>query len=161
VRWRVLLLCVAGGCSPSSSACRVDTYVASDELGQAHVRDCGQFVLQPSPDPAYTDEAMAAAQTCVLGALGPTPSPFELTFDVRDRIQHLRAGLSGAMSDGKLRLHAYAFVGDTLGGSYDPRPAVTGHSCESLAAAIDCTPAVGRPCLACQNPGPSEILCSF
>jgi hypothetical protein len=161
VRRLILLLLCAAGCSPSSAACRVDTYVASDELGQANVNDCGQFTLY---DATYTDEAMAAAQACVLRAVGPTPSPFTLVYDVYDQahqVQHLRGGYTGALSGGKLRLGVYGFVGDTLGGSLDPRPEVTRGSCQSLTARTNCTPAIGQPCLDCGEPGPTEILCSF
>jgi hypothetical protein len=158
VRWLVLFAFGAAGCSPPSTACRVDTYVASDGLGQTGVIDCGQFALY---DSAYTDQAMANAQACVLAALSPTPSPFKLVYDAYDPYQHLRAAFTGSVNGSKLRLRAYAFVGDTLGGSGDPRPAVTAHVCTSLAAKADCTPAISRPCLTCQEPGPSEILCSF
>ena len=61
-----------------------------------------------------------------------------------------------------LQEKAYAYVGDSLGGSYDPRPVLTVRSCGAVeATAGGCMPSAGTPCLGCADPGTPTTLCRF
>jgi len=75
--------------------------------------------------------------------------------------RHVRGAFTGIVdNNGKLQVRSYAYVGDTLGGSFDPRPAVTSETCLTVADA-GCTPSAGKHCLTCKNPGPASSLCHY
>ena len=151
-------LALAGCTKGEPGSCRIDTYAAGDEQGQTPDA-CGSFSLDT--DGGYDDASMRSAHDCVLAAVAHGRA-FELLYDVWDAYRHVRGGFTGAVdAQGKLRVRAYAYVGDTLGGSFDPRPAVTVESCQSVVDDAGCTPSAGKPCLTCQAPGSAETLCYF
>jgi hypothetical protein len=151
----VLALALAACGQPPTVDCQIDVYVKDDLAGDRPI-DCGHFKLG---DSAYTDQAMASAQACVVGAQKDQQA-FALVYDVPGA-QHLQSAFTGAQAGAGLRLRAYAFVGDTEGGSRDRRPAVTVETCKLVATTAGCAPAVGKPCLDCQQPSQATSLCHF
>jgi hypothetical protein len=158
VRIALCVLALAGCTKGDPDRCRIDVYAAGDEEGQS-ATDCGSFTL--NSDGGYDDASMQQAHDCVLDAVARGHA-FQLLFDVWDVYRHVRGGFTGSLdAQGKLQTRAYAYVGDTLGGSFDPRPAVTMESCKSVVDDVGCTPAAGKPCLTCQTPGAAATLCYF
>jgi hypothetical protein len=162
LRW--LWPCLLLGCGDQSKTCRIETFAQNDVAGQQATDagegpiDCGDFTLDA--DAGFTDFAMAGAVYCVNEAIAANRA-FRLVYDVWDPYKHLRAGYTGAMHGGTLRVHEYAYVGDTLGGSFDPRPSVTQVTCKTLTVTPSCTVAAGKPCLTCATPTNSTSLCHF
>ncbi len=153
----VLLLACGSSCSKGEpQTCRIEAYAAADELGDTPDA-CGSFSLDP--DGGYDDADMLAAHNCVLAAVAGQ-RPFTLFYDVWDPYQHIRGGFVGALDKDILHIKAYAYVGDTLGGSFDPRPSVTVETCATIVDA-GCIPSAGKPCLTCQTPGPESVLCRY
>ena len=115
---------------------------------------CGSFSLDA--DGGFSDESMARAHDCVLDAVA-RKVPFTLFYDVWDQFRHVRGGFTGSADTGD---KAYAYVGDSLGGSFDPRPVLTVQSCGSITAS-GCVPIAGKPCLTCAHPGTPTTLCRY
>jgi hypothetical protein len=154
-----LLILLLGGCGDGDSAsCRLDPLARADVSQQTAV-DCGSFSLDA--DGGFADATMKAAHDCVLDAVSRSQA-FTLFYDVWDAYRHLRGGFSGSVDgSGKLHTKSYAYVGDSKGGSFDPRPILTAESCGTVAATPSCTPVAGIPCLSCVNPGTATTLCRF
>jgi hypothetical protein len=138
--------------------CRIETYADGDEKGQTNVTECGSFTLDA--DAGFNEQAMKDAHDCVLDAVAHAHA-FTFFYDVFDPFRHLRGAFTGVVDkSGKLQIRSYAYVGDTLGGSFDPRPAVTSETCATVIDAA-CAPAAGKPCLTCKGPGAAQSLCHF
>lgn len=157
---RVLFLLALGSCTQGDpAACRLDAFAEAALQGQTPT-DCGSFSLEA--DGGFSDSSMQAAHDCVLDAVAHAHA-FTLFYDVWDAYRHLRAGFTGSVdAAGVFRTRAYAYAGDSLGGSYDPRPELTVRTCGSVdATAGGCAPSAGIPCLGCANPEAPATLCRF
>ena len=156
---RIIFVAALAACTTGDpKTCRIETYANNDEKGQSNVAECGSFSLDV--DAGYNDQAMKDGHDCVLAAVAQT-RPFTFFYDVFDPFRHVRGAFTGVVDEkGKLQIRSYAYVGDTLGGSFDPRPAVTTQSCATVVDAM-CTPSAGKPCLTCKMPGPSSELCHY
>ena len=153
---RALVLFALGCDQGDPASCRVDSF-ARAELANQSPTDCGSFSLDS--DGGFSDGSMQAAHDCVLDAVARSHA-FTLFYDVWDAYRHLRGGFTGSLEGGKLHTKAYAYVGDRLGGSFDPRPVLTEQSCHTIEAS-GCTPSAGRPCLHCADPGQPATLCRY
>jgi hypothetical protein len=156
---RIIFVTMLAACTTGDpKTCRIETYANGDEKGQSNVAECGSFSLDA--DAGYDDQSMKDAHDCVLNAVASSRA-FTFFYDVFDPYRHVRGAFTGVVgSNGKLQVRSYAYVGDTLGGSFDPRPAVTSETCATVVDA-GCTPAAGKPCLTCKNPGPASSLCYY
>jgi hypothetical protein len=153
VRSAALILLLVACNAGDPSQCRIESYAAVDVKGQ-NATDCGAI----GADGGAAD--MQKAHDCVLDAIANS-RPFTLFYDVGDPIRHVSGGMTGSLQDGKLRLHAYAYVGNSNGGAGDSKPVVTVQSCTGIVAAAGCTPASGVPCLTCEGAGIGSTLCRF
>jgi hypothetical protein len=157
---RALLVIALASCGQGDPAtCRLDPYAEAGLRGQTPT-DCGAFTLDPAG--GFSDTSMQAAHDCVLDAIAHAHA-FTLFYDVGDPNQHLRAGFTASLdASGTLHEKSYAYVGDSLHGSGDPRPVLTVQTCGSIeATAGGCVPMAGIPCLGCENRGPLVTLCRF
>jgi hypothetical protein len=153
----LLLLLVLSACAEGDPAsCRLDSFALAALKGQSP-QSCGAFSL--AADGGFSDADMQAAHDCVLEHV-MRAEPFTLFYDVWDPYRHLRGGFTGSLESGKYETRAYAYVGDSAGGSLDPRPVLTAQSCVTIAAG-GCTPAAGMPCLGCSGAGRADTLCRF
>jgi hypothetical protein len=154
---RALLLLALWGCPEGDPAsCRLDPIARADVRNQAAV-DCGAFSLDG--DGGFNDVAMREAHACVLAAV-TAAQPFTLFYDVWDRYRHVRGGFTGAVEGGKYQTRSYAYVGDSLGGSLDPRPVLTVQACLTIEDS-GCAPTAGIPCLRCVDPSRAATLCRY
>ena len=153
----MLLLVVLSGCAGGDAAsCRLDSFALAALKGQS-AQSCGAFSLEA--DGGFSDADMQAAHDCVLAHV-MSAEPFTLFYDVWDPYRHLRGGFTGSVESGKYETRAYAYVGDSLGGSLDPRPVLTVQSCVTVEPS-SCTPAAGMPCLGCAGAGRADTLCRY
>jgi hypothetical protein len=139
------------GCGSGTQGCTVDVIAAADVAG-LNVTDCGDFT---SGSAAYTDAAMATAQSCVLGAVNGG-SAFRLSYDATDsngKTTGLRAAFTGAVIPTGLSLRSYAGSGSGIS------ELVSGRSCTTVTATTSCTPRVGVPCLTCGGDDPDTLVC--
>lgn len=161
------------GCSETINVCNVDQQVdsVSSEPG---VMDCGRFYRG---DVNYTDDAMLAAQLCVLNAIN-NHSSFRLVYDADPTsgatIAGLRAGFVGtfgqttldqidmSVPDGQsisalsVTLRSYAGRGGGDMASKDDLVSV--QPCDKIDATQSCKPRIGTPCLTCTPPpAPRDI----
>jgi hypothetical protein len=157
--FRGLIALLLAGCSNGDpKSCRIENYASLDVKGDSPV-ECGSFSLDA--DAGFNDAAMQGAHDCVLDAVA-NGKAFTLYYDVWDAYRHVRGGFTGApQPSGKMSLRAYGYLGDSLGGSFDPRPVVTVESCKNVVDDAGCTPAAGKPCLTCQSPSSESTLCRY
>jgi hypothetical protein len=156
-----LLVCALAGCGESVvNPCNVDLQIAA-AIGGLGGSPCGAF---SRGDPNYTDQAMLAAQLCVLNALMYTQS-FHLAYDADstdDPNAAVRAGWVGTVDPmtGMVTLHAYAGRGG--GDMASKHDLVSAQTCDMITATPSCTPRVGVPCLTCvtsTKTGPATVAC--
>jgi hypothetical protein len=176
---RAVLLCAAlaalGGCTDVViNVCNVDQQVDTATAGTT-VTDCGQFYRGSAN---YTDEAMVAAQLCVLNALAGKRG-FRLVYDAdptKGPIEPgLRAGWVGIATqvpiesidasevDGGpamitiVQVRTYAGRGGGDMASKDDLVSVL--PCDSVDAPQGCNPVVGTPCLTCTTVELGSVQC--
>jgi len=161
------LAILLGGCSETINVCNVDQQVDSASSGQG-VIDCGRFYRG---DVNYTDDAMLAAQLCVLNAINGHTS-FRLVYDADPVSGPTLAGLRGgfvgnfgfttidqldmSIPDGQsisaLSISLRSFAGRGGGDMASKDDLVSVQSCVSIDATQSCKPRVGTPCLTCTLP---------
>ncbi|MEO6950558.1 MAG: hypothetical protein ABI321_02000 [Polyangia bacterium] len=148
---------VLAACSPPASitACSVDK-LASADVSLVNYADCGTF---DRGSPNYTNEAMTAAQLCVLNAVSRSQA-FYLAYDAtpdgsNTELRGAYSGVPNAAGD-TLTIQSYAGRG-TVGAS--SLKLVSERSCVTLTAADLCSPAVGVPCLTCTSNDAGSIQC--
>jgi hypothetical protein len=147
----LLVMWSGAGCSGGEPSCAVEQFVDAAVQGQ-NPTDCGTFELGSA---LYTDEAMHAAQLCVLNAIA-RGSAFRLVYDAA------QPGIKGAFSGraGGTQLRSYAAEGRFGDAGSDFTPQASGRSCERVVETPSCSPKVGLPCLTCENPGQASLLCT-
>ncbi len=149
-----LLACAACG-ERVATDCSIEQFVAADPTSQS----CGSFTRGTDN---YTDEAMIAAQRCVLNAI-VNQQAFQLVYDADDaatggQTPGLRVGILGTVQGGDLRLTLYsAYRAGGEASSSDDR--VSSFACETIIATPGCKPVAGIPCLQCGSMNPGQIVC--
>jgi hypothetical protein len=154
----VALAAGLAACGPPAPTCSLDAILTSEEQLQTNVVPCGSFTLG---DPVYTDDAMRAAQLCVLGAI-QRKQAFTLRYDAKAADGDVRAAFAGTLrtaGDGTavLRVRAFAASGQSPNSSSSPQVSV--RTCDSLTATNGCRASVGAPCLICNMPVGAQNLC--
>jgi hypothetical protein len=158
----VVALGLGAGCSDAAlNTCTVDLQLQID-IGTGTVTDCGTFDIGSDN---YTDQAMLAAQGCVINAIAANQT-FRLSYDAQtiDGILQPghRAGWDGIgvlipdvppdfagtdMGPPTMTLRSYAGRGGGDMSSSDDLVSV--QPCDHIAPTENCTPTVGVPCLSC------------
>ena len=138
------------------NVCTVDQQVTNATAASIN---CGNFVRGSAN---YTDEAMLAAQRCVLNAL-TSKQAFFLVYDAESTtgkaeptVRAAWIGTAGGV-DGKLGLQAYAGRGGGDMASADDL--VSAQVCDTIDAQQSCKPTVGLPCLTCTSTQIATIVC--
>ena len=153
------------GCSATQGVCDVEPAVAQF-LGAHAAKNCG--VLFAASDGGNNQAAMAEAQRCVLTEVNAGRG-FKLVYDLPDAKNHLIVGFAayapdGDLGTGKLQVREFAYSGDHSGVAGDQHPAVSVRSCNKdskpfLFATPGCTVGAGKPCLSCNAPSNSALVC--
>ena len=155
----VLVASFALACSsPKSLApCDVDVIATGDVAMTSYVT-CGAF---SNGDVNYTDEAMAAAQACVLNAIKAN-RPYELVYDAADQkgvvTGDLRVGWTGVVPMGMSTIVSHVYAGQGHDGDMGMLN-VSATTCMTVTASDDCTPSVVIPCLTCTPMGTGTAVC--
>ena len=100
------------GCGKDLPDCTVEDYVGND-VGTEETTDCGTFAFE---DPALSQMAMVAAQTCVITAAA-APESFRFVYDqilaredpdtMAIRLETTRVGWVGTVDSGTLAIEQY------------------------------------------------------
>ena len=170
--------CLATGCDSVINVCNVDQQVEA-AVSSGEIVDCGSFYRGGVN---YTDDAMLAAQRCVLNAIA-SKSSFRLVYDADPTSgtiePGLRAGWVGisslvpiaeldlsadatfdagvAQQVPVLTIRAYAGRGGGDMASKDDLVSVL--ACDSVDATQSCKPRVGTPCLTCTTVALASVQC--
>ena len=150
----LLLTAACSGGKTAGTPCSIDQSVEVDAPAAA-VDDCGTFDRGALN---YTDEALSAAQLCVLNDITNKRS-FRLIYDAVavSGTTVVRAAFTGVAQSGALRLRTYAGQGGadmSTSGSL-----VSERDCAALLASSGCKPSAGIPCLDCTGAAMGVVLC--
>lgn len=149
------LLLGACGTPTSKTACSIDQLATAD-VSLVNYADCGTF---DRASPNYTDEAMLAAQLCVLNAVSRNQG-FYLAYDASSdgSTTELRGGFSGVPNQAGTAVDIHAYAGKGTAGASSLK-LVSSRKCVTLVASDLCAPAVGVPCLTCTGDDTGSIVC--